>query len=100
MTAMDELTVISEEQRTHRRAVVNRLAGSVGEPRRGLSEVTVAPGAARCRPRTSAASSLIIFEGLMAPVEYRRQSHLAMADIVDLTRRLGLWPSSPLTEGS
>ena len=36
----------------------------------------------------------------MAPVEYRRQSHLAKADIVDLTRKLGLWSSSPLTEGS
>jgi hypothetical protein len=27
MTAMDELTVIFEEQRTHRRGVANRLAG-------------------------------------------------------------------------
>jgi len=44
MTAMDELTVISEEQRTHRRGVANRLAGSVREARRGLSEVTIAPG--------------------------------------------------------
>jgi hypothetical protein len=37
MTAMDELTVILEEQRTHRRGVANRLVGSVHEARRRLS---------------------------------------------------------------
>ena len=46
MTAMDELTVIFEEQRTHRRGVANRLAGSVHEARQRLSEVTVAPAPA------------------------------------------------------
>jgi len=43
---MDELTVIFEEQRTHRRGVANRLAGSVHEARQRLSEVTVAPAPA------------------------------------------------------
>jgi hypothetical protein len=38
MTAMDELTVIFEEQRTHRRGVANRLVGSVHEARRCLSQ--------------------------------------------------------------
>ena len=38
MTAMDELTVIFEEQRTHRRGVANRLVGSVHEARRRLSQ--------------------------------------------------------------
>jgi hypothetical protein len=37
MTAMDELTVIFEQQRTHRRGVANRLVGSVHEARRRLS---------------------------------------------------------------
>jgi hypothetical protein len=100
MTAMDELTVISEEQRTHRRGVVNRLAGSVREARRGLSEVTVAAGAGPVQPPDISCFKLDHFRGSMAPVEYRRQSHLDKAEIVDLTRRLGLWSSSPLTEGS
>ena len=36
MTAMDELTVNFEEQRTHRRGGANRLVGSTAEARRRM----------------------------------------------------------------
>jgi hypothetical protein len=100
MTAMDEMTVIFDEQRTHRSGVANRLVGSAHKAGRRWSDVAGAPRPARCRLGTSATSSLIIFEGFMAPLEYRRQSHLAKVDIVDLTPEPGLWSSFVVTEGS